>query len=255
MKNIFKRLFLLIVLVFIGSCNNSKSNSTLSLEKQQVNSQVKYDFTGVWVRKDYIENLKKTHSPYKSFDYLENVSSLLIKKGNTDVIEVGLSLGNHEGSSTKIMNKKDGYFIQLSLEGKDEWIPIFLDQNIFFKYEDKKYEFIKVLNEVPQDASAGIGIQAITNKVLLGGKIFSNADISENISFKENGTISNFKNYKTYEVITDFMTDPDPMDFMILKSATEETGFHFKLTNENLTLYKFNEEIDDFELKYTLLIN
>ncbi|PCH74745.1 MAG: hypothetical protein COB98_09895, partial [Flavobacteriaceae bacterium] len=170
-------------------------------------------------------------------------------------LNIGLCYNNHEGSSAEIIRNKNRFFINLHGINGYSLVEITIkNKKLSFKFENKIYLFEKVLDDFPYGADSGLGIQYITNKILLGGKKFSCVDISSNIIFNETGLVENFKYFENYNIATDFVTDPEPRDWISLKNASEEVFFHYKFIGEKLLLYEYDEIKEDFELQYTLLM-
>ena len=255
MKNI---LFIITLLSFLACKKEIKKqfieeNKFFERAKQQ---NVFSNLEGIWVRKDYVDLLKINKSPSASFKTLNNISSILIdvNKAINNKLEIGLSLNNHEGSTATLVKKGKNLYINLYGESGNSLIKILLNNSILtFNFEGKKYEFIKVIKDYSEGSvDAGYGIQFITNQILFENKKYNIENFNKNVIFREDGEVQNFIDYTSYEVATDFETDPDPMDWIILNSSSSKDFFHFKFTDNDLLLYEYDKELEDYKIKYTL---
>jgi hypothetical protein len=254
MRNI---LLIITVLSFLACKKDVKKEFIKNKKSFEKTSQqdIFNNFEGVWVRKDYVDLLKTSKSPSTSFKNLANISSILIdiNKARDNEIEVGLSLNNHEGSTATLVKKETDFYLNLYGASGNSLIKVLLNNSILtFHFEGKKYELIKVIKNYPKGSvDAGYGIQFITNQILFGNEKYNIESYNKNVIFRDDGKVENFIDYTSYEIATDFETDPEPMDWIVLNSSSKDF-FHFKFIDNNLLLYEYDKELEDYKIKYTL---
>lgn len=259
---------LILITIFFLGCS---SNKTTNNDKNQ-NDSLQQSFVpiinGVWVLKDYINDIEKTKSPLKSADKLQGIVTLIID-GETqkDSIEVGISWNNHEGNSFiayfKLGNNKSSlktnipdyenttnyYELGYELEKNDTILNIY-HYNKTNKLLDKK-QFIKVAKK-QTDNDVGWGIQLIVNKKILNGdySIIDSTNSVKIATFKNDGTIIGFNNFKNFYILTDYMGGPETNNDGICFNSNKCFAFETK----GDTIYLYNTKSVDENEKLDKLI-
>lgn len=272
MKN---TLFLLLITTTFLSCkSNSKkvtTDSTISASplSSQLLKQYKPYFDGIWVVKDYVNDLGKTRSPYKSRNKLGGVAGLEINIGltHTDSTMAGVSLNNHEGTNFTIYSKAGVRGNSLKINWKDYGITTnfyelgySIDRNdtilILYHY-NKDHQlldstcYLKVVQSESKN-DMGYGIQYITNKILITGNynLIDSTGHTEKVEFTNEGNVSGFLGFKTYYINTDFEAGPenniDEITFDLYTKKQKDYAYTFN--TDTLTLYETTANADSTKL-------
>ena len=259
-------IIVILVALILGSCSNDNTNigveKKVQIQKtknQNINSKKNEfeKFTGVWVLSNYIEEIKKTHSPLKSSITLQGLVTLIIENSmNNDSIIVGASLNNHEGDMFTVYSKKgslkntlitniidyeehsNSYEIGYKVNEKDTSMFLYHltpDNKII-----EKKEFVKVANK-QDDTDAGWGIQKIVNKEILSGNITLIDSTEKLISTKFNidGTIEGYPDLKTYYILTDFAGSIETYYDGLCFNLYTENQKCYAMINHNDTIYLY----------------
>lgn len=284
-----KRLFyILLLIVVISSCKSKTEQAATDTtsaaavndaEVQKLITQFKPIIEGVWVKKDYVENVKSTRSPYKSREKFGGVACLEIylPDDGSDSTHVGVSLNNHEGSNFVLFLKQGHLSTSLKtglpdydVKGNSYEIGYEINKNetnlILYHYDTKgkiidKTPYTKVANRSGGDNDAAWGIQYITNKLLFKGEyMVMEHDVPVYVEFKDNGEIIGLPDVKNYYINTDFAAGPENnLDEIIFDLYTKnQTLYAFKLDADTLNLYYTKSNIDSTlllvdKLKYKLV--
>lgn len=260
---------LLIAITFlsitIATCKEAKQKSTV--EKQiDLSQKFKPFLHGVWVPADYVTELVKTKSPHKASNYLKFISEFVIDTNDKsqDSLQVGISLGNHEGSQFVL------YFKQgQSLNTLETNISDFGDKNDFnelgyvanvadsflmlYHYgKNKKIidqtKYVRV-KEVHTGKSLESGFQYMVNKKLVAGT-YKTIDVTGQefiVNLTNDGSVSGFPNRKTYYILTDFVAEdeegPDEICFDI--QTTNQDCYGFIINGDTINLFKPQKNKED----------
>ena len=94
-------------LIVLSSCS-SKTDKTPANSANELVQRFKPFLHGVWVQADYMDDIVKTKSPFKSSEKLTFITELVIDTSgiSADSINAGIALGNHEGSNLILYFKK-----------------------------------------------------------------------------------------------------------------------------------------------------
>lgn len=227
-------------------------------------------FQGVWVKKDYITSIEKTHSPYKSQLKLWGVASILIDmKQVKDSVIAGYSLNNHEGSNFTVFfkpvvnstslkinlsdynNKSNYYELGYRIIGSDTSITLYHINKYKVIIDSTRYR--RVLNKAIDENNAADGIDFITNKKLFAGK-YDLIDIGghrSTVDFNTNGKVSGFLSFSKYYINTDFVAGPENnLDDVIFDlSSTVSADFAYKFSADTIKLFEVKHNADSTLLK------
>jgi hypothetical protein len=272
---------LLITGLFLACKSNTKqiikdsittSKQAVTDPAQSVIEKFKPFIQGVWVKKDYIDDVVKTRSPYKSFKYLEHVASMQISisKSNIDSVDVGYSLNNHEGANFTLYFKKghkltnlkvslpdydveaNFYELGYSVKGKDSCLILYHYSKNNHVLDSTLYE--RVSQTLPNEDDAGWGIQLLNNKNLIEGtyQLIDTTGHTLNIIFNTDGNVLGFQKFSKYYIGDDFVAGPENNLDQIYFDINNKTQkmYLFKLKADTLNLYESKEKPDSISLEY-----
>ena len=245
----------LIILIF-SSCKTKDKKP--GQDSNPLIEKFKPYLNGVWVSKEYVDDVKKNKSPLKSSDKLTFISEFSINAIDLeeDSIHVGAGFGNHEGGDfiiyfrngqtatslptnlTGFNNEKDFYELGYSLKGHDTLLVIYdYDQN---KNLVRKTNYIRSPKQ-PLDNDVN-GLQYVINQELVTGTytIFDSVGNTATVQLTTDGRIKGFKDFKTYYILTDFVASPENLtDEICLEIQTrEQKCYGFKITADTINLFE-----------------
>jgi hypothetical protein len=268
--------FIIYLYALFQSCSDnseSKSDKETDLIIQK-DWRIKGILPGVWVPDEYIQRIESTRSPYKSSDVLKGVATMIIEcdSSTTDSVIIGASWNNHEGYNftvyfdstnyllTSIPDydvKSNTYRLGYDITNRDTFL-ILSHFNMDNSMLDQK-KFRRVALDQKSDG-ADWGLTYIINTRLFSGQYrMLDSTKSGQISFSTAGHLKNFKSYKGYRVLTDFLGGPPDFDNICFeKSDSKYDCFSFKFSGDTLTLFELIPTGEyDFEkvgdTKYTLV--
>lgn len=280
MKN--KRyLYSIIALLLISNVVSSQTSDNL---KQNFIPIIQ----GVWVSTDYINDIEKIKSPLKcqqNLEYkqpLDDMLTMVIDVENqTDSIEVGVSIGNHEEyyftiyfqtgqhkNSLKTNNMPDydnhSNFYEISYKTINSVNYLFLSCYDRTNKIINTKQFSKVA-EKQNNNDVAWGIQYIVNEKLFSGNYFlidSVTSTKTKVQFDNDGSVKGFIDSETYHIVTDYAGDHVYLNMDIILFQNEKRNFiqyAFQINENIICLYSviLHEEIGiPFkidELKYKLV--
>jgi hypothetical protein len=262
--------YIILTIFILTSCSNDKT-STADNGENQIDS-LKQNFipilNGVWVLKDYIDAIEQTKSPLKASDKLQGVVTMIIDAGNkSDSVEVGASLNNHEGYgfTTYFISGQNQHSLKTNIPDYDEKTNFYElgyetinNETVLFLYHyskankliDKK-GFTKVADK-QQDNDAAWGLQYIVNEKLFSGNylLIDSTNSTTKINLKSDGSLTNYSDFKTYYVFTDFMGGPETiLDGMAFNLNEKNSKWlTFKINNDTTYLYNTTGDEEAGEL-------
>ncbi len=261
MKTIITTFSFLLVL---SSCNPIPDKTSPDLVNE-LEKQFKPILHGVWVQADYMSDIEKTKSPFKSGEKLAFITQLIIDtSGNsTDSIPVGITLGNHEGSDLILYFKegKTPTSLVTNINGFEEDTASYelgyevnsVDTSLViyhFTENQKlidKIKYIKVA-EVSTAGSLEDGFQYMVNKKLVTGSylVTDSAGVERSVRMINEGIITGLPGFGTYYVITDFVGSECNTDKICFDIQTNlQSCFAFKISNDTISLYKTSKDEAD----------
>jgi hypothetical protein len=261
------RLLINIAFLLITIIASEPAKQKTKTEKQiDLSQKFKPILHGVWVPADYVAELVNTRSPHKASEHLKTISEFVIDtSGNSlDSLEVGISLGNHEGSQFILYFKqgKSSNSLLTNISDFDDkngsyelgYKPNVADTFLMLYHYDanKKLidqnKYIKV-KEVQPGKSLEDGFQYMVNKKLIAG-IYKATDTTGKefiVTLGNDGSISGFPNRKTYYILTDFVAEdeegPDEICFDI--QTSDQNCYGFGMKGDTINLFKPQENKDD----------
>jgi hypothetical protein len=254
MKKIIYLTFILLTI----SCKEISTKYDKNTDKQNVvetageskksdidYSEISQVIQGVWLPKEYLEDIYQSKSAFVSSKFIPAIAELQIDPNNiiNDSLEIISSLNNHEGYGFKIWFTKKNNEIIINSDVNniysDEYNFEFLYStkpdttlNIIKKDKSNKIvgtnEFLRVRNADYISSYGGRGYEYVARKLILEGK-FQILDSTQtklgNIEFNaETGDILNFK-YDKYSFLTDFSEPIYEGDHIFLKNKKNEREF------------------------------
>ncbi|GHT32589.1 hypothetical protein FACS189434_04680 [Bacteroidia bacterium] len=259
--------------LFIVSCSNNKKEIVSNNGKTSLNTDsLKQVFcpviNGVWVQSVYIDEIEKTKSPQKSSNKFAFISAITINESiKSDSINMGVSLGNHEGFGytvyfetgqnnnslkTNIIDYENpSNFYELGYEKIKSGIYLFI-----YHYDKNnrlldKTKYTKVSLQIDDDMA--YGIQLVVNEKIFSGEYFyiDSTNVERQVIFKTDGSVSGLLNFKTYYILTDFATSPEDSPDIVIFDLYQPSSkeFAFQIKKDSIFLYNYSIKEDD---KYRL---
>lgn len=257
---------LFMSLIIFTSCSNDKKTPSEvgSIQIDSLKQKFIPTMNGAWVLTDYIEAIEQSKSPLNASVKLQGVVTMIIDADmKSDSINVGASWNNHEGYNFSIYllpgqhpnclktnlsdyDEQSSYY-ELGYEKSGKKTSLVLYQyNKMNKLIDKK-KFTKVADK-QQDNDAALGLQHIVNEKLFSGNylLIDSMNLKKKVTFKSDGSLAGFPNFKTYVVNTDFMGGPETQLDGIALNVDEKNSkwFAFKINGDTTFLFSTigNEE-------------
>jgi hypothetical protein len=249
-----KRLLSLFAFAILLGCKgkpNQPANDTIATKPAAPVSLLKKFapiYQGVWVKSDYIDKVKQTHSVLAAVDLVTGITGMQIDSNAIigDSLEVAVGWDNQNPGSVVLKNKpvknpqalkfgddELGYSIA---DGDTSLILYQVYQNQLFKTR-----YHKVLN-VSADRNLSDGINYAINKALIAGKyllIFGPKKVSE-ATFTADGQVIGIEGVKKYFIENDLKPGPlknlDLITFDEFKSSEKTYAYLFK--GDTLKLYE-----------------
>lgn len=274
-------ILLLVILLFVEIGCNSSAYSDESAIGESRNDSIGYsinaDIHGVWILKDYIEDVVKSKSPFYSSRLLTGLVCIVIdtSKLNGDSLTVAASLNNHEGDVFTIYfdkNKRSG-FLKTSIQdydNPDNATGVIIDKNenilkivVCNLNGDTVSErhYIKVIEE-PTGDDLGYAMDYVVDSILFDGKynLLQDSHRQSVVDFSRHGIVTGLENHKRYNVITDFVVYADNnLDQIYFDINTElQNVFTFEFHCDSLLLFQISSDtlgpiLHKGELRYTLV--
>ena len=267
MKNIFY--FLLITSLFLSCKSNIKqevkdstttSKPAATNKTQSIIAKFKPIIQGVWVEKGYIEKMIKTKSPLAAMQMANDFVLININikniKGDSLIVPNG---DTHEGSqfTIKFQSGKSPSTIKV-LEGGEIGYSIDKgDTTLYFsRFDEQKKrnvttKFVRVLQELP-DGDLEFGLNYAINKAVITGNymLTDSAGKVSKVSFGNDGKISGFSDFNTYQINFDLNSEPmDNLDEIFFKSNKNiSKDYSFKFNTDTLSLYTTHPNSDSTKL-------
>ncbi|KGO91597.1 META domain-containing protein [Flavobacterium subsaxonicum] len=263
-----KNLFLILCCILVVGCASDKKESQLpagiapadAANVEVLKQQFLPIIEGVWVTSDYIDDLQKTGSPFKSYNKLRGIAAIAITDDNeADSLFVGISLNNHEGSSfaayfakghspnslrtnySDYNNPNNSFELGYKVTTKDTLLFMYRYNRAGKLISAQQYNRVGKQSE---NNDMGWGIEQVANKQLIAGTyIIEGVTVPLTITFNQNGTVTGFEGFKTYTVGTDFaVNDPDELPgadhiyFEETGNSNNSITYNFKIKADTLVL-------------------
>ncbi|AMR30285.1 hypothetical protein A0256_02035 [Mucilaginibacter sp. PAMC 26640] len=251
MKRAFFGCFLLIAIV---SCTQAPQKplkkgspaGTFS-PTQQLIKHLKPVYEGVWVRRNYIEKVKQTHSVLAAVDLVPGVNGIQIDtaKVSGDSLQVAVGWDNHvPGRIT--LRFRPGKKPKTVVFGEDELGYNITKQDttlILYQVFNKvlfKTVFQKAKHTNP-DETVSDGLNYAINSVLFAGD-YTLKDLPQNtkVTFSKDGTVTGLDHFKKYVAESDLKRDAlQNLDLVTFDSFTnQQQAYSYVFRNDVLELYE-----------------
>ncbi|WP_090780937.1 hypothetical protein [Pedobacter sp. ok626] len=272
-----KQLLTLFTLTMLAACQTNTDTTSKPAENKiiEVQPNFKSIINGSWVRRVYIDNLKKTKSPAKSENNVNSFVELYIdaSKIKGDSLEIGAATF-HEGGGFHIFlragiapnsfptnmidydNKSNFYELGYSISTKDTSMVIY--------HYDKNKKLIEQSEYQKAPLRTEEALQYMVNKTLVAGKykMTDTTGKSRTIQLTNDGKIIGLPGFTTYYINTDFVEGPeDSLDFIFLNFRIKNQKWYtYEIKGDTINLYEViktkseDEEISSLgQLKYKLI--
>jgi hypothetical protein len=267
MKNAIILFFISLIII---SCRNNlpiQNNAEQLLTKLSPTDSIIQKFApiinGDWVPTDYIENLKKTLSPYKSHIKNREEEGVYIKStnisGDSLLIILSYGPGGPEGFITYFKKgNAPNSIIMTDVSGIDTstinlGYKITKQDTILVLYRYNRAgtkivfqrEYNRALIKLKGGDTTNIdGLDYFQNKLLIAGKyiMIDSSGREYNIEFDNQGKVSGFKNFKYYHIENDFGQGPGT-DTDLINLNTSPYIFHVNKDTLTLFDYYFNDSL------------
>jgi len=258
-------LYLTVLLSLFIACSNSQKQTTENkiprIESNSIQEKDTFpselgnsinNIEGVWIRKDYIENLKNSLSPAASYKFIENISVLIIDSSSNSKLTVGVIYNNHEGGELVIdyLNNQP-YLIYNTKEGNEKSIINVDGIALKVQVENVYYEFYKFPLRYRDNP-----IKYVTDSILFDNKVFNSVSPSTGIkmTLSKDGRSYNFDKYEKFEVETDFMVYEDYYDIIrFYEDNGKSKAFKYYFNNNVLEFRGFGKESDSILYKFEII--
>ena len=247
--------FIVLIVLLFYACGTTDKKSD-----HQVNrllEKFKPYLHGIWVSKDYIDNIEKTKSPIKSSDMLHFVSEFSIDTTDLegDSMHVGAAFGNHEGGDFILYFKEghipgclatslkgfetnsDTYELGFLIEGPDTLLVLhYIDNNI------QSGSLLKYIKSSKTRSNGELdGLQYTVNNKLATGRytVLDSTGNSTNVQLTTDGKIKGFKDFKTYYILTDFVAEPENITDQICLDiqTSKQRCYGFNIVADTISLF------------------
>lgn len=278
-----KRLLLILCIVSLVACR-SKNQEKDSLNKQTITkanaddakvliTKIKPLLAGLWVNKEYIDEIKRTKSPQKSYEKVGNITDMLIdtSKIKSDTLSLYCNEGFHEVGIVKLkfdpaifengikrhhrINNFDDEYCRLKLNRTRDILTLYWNEQQGKSI--KPIQFYKVSIPPGQE---GDPHYTIINRILISGNYLATDSLKNRfkVSFTDDGKVKGLNDFKTYQVLTDYMTPPNNLDEIGFEIDKQLNWYGFKISADTLNIYGIKEAADSVNevltnLKYKLV--
>jgi hypothetical protein len=258
-----KYLSIVIFLFIISQSCRTKGNTTV--HSNELIEKFKPFLNGTWVPADYINDIVKTKSPFKSSGKITYISEFSIDATKlSDSINIGAAMGNHEGGDF-ILHFKPGLTpasLPVSFgEYQNEssfyelgYVITSIDTSLELYHYDKnkklldKTKYMKV-QAVRQNDDLGDGFQYMVNRKLLARSYnVSDSNGKETrVELTTDGKIKGFMGFKTYYIITDFAAGPENANDEICFDiqTKDQKCYGFKIIADTINLFEAAKDEED----------
>ncbi len=260
-----RQLTTLFIIFLLTSCSNNESTkfNILISETDSLRSILTSIYNGNWVQANYVYDIVKTNSPYKSRDKLSAIVELNInaKDANRETFEVGAP-SIHEGTSFQLFLKKgittNAFVIDLKdYDNKTNFFELGYeidnrDTCLLIYHFSKTNKLLDKEKYIKSSNNVGEGLQFVVNKKLIAGtyNLTDSSGQKSIVKFTENGNISGVPGVTTYYILTDFVAGPENnLDQMCFDIQTKnQKCYGFQITGNTVSLYELTEDEDHLNL-------
>ena len=250
MKIVF---FVLSLSIILLSCkpkaNQPETNSAAkpAIQKLDVAKKLKPIYQGVWVKDDYIQKIKQTHSVLAAVDLVSGITGLQIDTARLtgDSLLVPVGWDNHN-PGTVTLKFKPGKNPQAVKFGEDELgYSILNGDTTLIRYQLYKGVLYKTpyrrAMKVDHDENVSYAINLAINKALIAGN-YSLTDArgqAHQVTFTAGGSVTGLAKFSKYVIENDLEFKPlNNLDLITFDVFTnKQTAFSYVFKNNKLELY------------------
>ena len=266
-----------IIGLFLISCKQVDLNKNQKLDKSAIFAILQ----GEWLNNEFINKVKETKSPSKSYNEDLTFSALSIDTTNCsiDTLSVGCSINNnHEAFTFKAMfnitdsfrtdinnyNKKDDYFtLILKIDNPDT--SLYLNE---YSVSNQLIKSIQYKRTKTKTYKYGVGscIDDFVRSNLFEGsyKQFSanDSDLKRQILFSKNGFVNSLYDKQFYDVQVDFIVSYKNLDMIFFMDSLDNYSNcirkFYKIKNDTIMIFNTKKAIETgwdtiAELQYKLI--
>lgn len=217
----------------------SSNDNSLMPSMQKFNPNI----SGTWVKRDYINEIAHTRSPYAARHLADGIVIILINpdslKNGSIIANVGWN--NHEGGTLTIKQlpgKKAGpikigdYDLRYDVAGHDTTLSI--SGMALATKKPFLWRYKRVLPYATSNLQKALSY--ITNSVMIAGNyvVTDSAGGKFSTLFAADGTVTGFNDFKTYYLQNDFEGDP--------QSGQDEIILNLYSKKQTEMTYKFDKD-------------
>jgi len=245
------------------AASSAKSDTA---ETQALINKIKPALAGLWMNKEYIDEIKRTKSPQQAYGKVGNVTGILIdpSKIKSDTLSLYCNSGFHEAISLTIKFDPDIFKNTITVHdfttGKKYW-RLRLNETgkllTLYRYDEqsKSIERIQLSKAPVTNSQDGDPNLVIINQVLISGNYIATDSLKNSfkVSFTDDGKVKGLNNFKTYEVLADFTTPPNNLDEIGFDIDKQRKWYGFKINADTLNIYETRDAADSISLLLTNL--
>lgn len=238
MHYVKKNILFILLLSALIACNENKSIDNTSAQK---------NISGIWVREEYMQDLKQTYNLHKTeAKYGAYIQFSISDASKNDTLTAFLS-DAHGMTPYEInicLNKKDaelGYFaLFVGIENKAGYVKLKENSLIFtekLKNNQKTYIYSRVMSVENNDLEDLIGVNKFNNSILKGKYAVQDANNQQlpMIELLEDGKVVGFENFTDYLWLV-HENNPNE-DLLLFKQGNDYKYYFAEIEKEYIKLY------------------
>ncbi|GAA4332501.1 hypothetical protein GCM10023149_38810 [Mucilaginibacter gynuensis] len=262
-----KLIYALLIVILYASCQSkttqqdddtSKIVAPVANAAPELINTFKPIINGIWIKKDYIDKISKTKSPYAAKDLAEGITGMEIKVGSIkdDSLMVLVGWNNHDAGEMPLKFRKGKRPFTILLGGNDFGYEIKGKDTLLVLYYaegnvNQTIKFIKAPNLSP-DAGLQPGLDKLVNQVIITGTYILNdsLNVHNKVHFTTDGKVNGLSNFELYNLQTDFNSGPmNNMDEIAFDEYKKnQANFIFLINRDTLNIYETLANADSSEL-------
>ena len=212
-----------------GTTSDKKATAAPTTAAAMTTNIKPADLNGLWMKTDYLNALRETHSPLLASEKLKNIAAFAFDASQTkgDSLAAGSSYNGHEGVACTVIFKagKKPNSIQLLFEGEKLPCDATLENGelIIASYNknDTIFRPSRYTQVSPTDVNLDNAMRIAAEQALFAGpwllknKTNPSAEYKM-VQFGADDTLTNFPDFAKYDVLTDFMGENEGADQIYL---------------------------------------
>ena len=243
-------LYILLTVCTFMACKDEKKEKVVVEPPKVIPTVTPVELHGTWIKSAYVEDLKITKSPLKSFKMLGNIALFSFDTANLkgEILRGGISWGGHEGGACTATFKsgKTPRSIWISVEGDTVKTPreLVLANNelLLMSYPSNgsaiAEKYVRA-SEKNTDIDSCLGYPA--RRLLFAGKWQLKEfkkDTTYTVELSEDGIVKGSSRFDKYDVMTDFTVEDSPYDEVFFTKGKDKNRrfLQFKRLGDTLKL-------------------